>query len=196
MKIPAHLTIEIAPDEERQLNATHRAFIAEMEQLTPQQRLARATVIAGGIRKRDPLTRALAQQLVDVDRLNSEAKAAQEEIDFINSSQRRLGHGPTPIQLARREVLQRQVEETRLAPSTPPDPRSGLPDDEREVNRTVLPNGTVLVSYDEPPLADELEPPPLVANADELFEEMFGDELPGPETPQPQKDENPWERLR
>jgi hypothetical protein len=113
MKIPAHLTIEIAPDEERQLNATHRAFIAEMEQLTPQQRLARATVIAGGIRKRDPLTRALAQQLVDVDRLNSEAKAAQVEIDFFNSSQRRLGHGPTPIQLARREVLQRQVEETR-----------------------------------------------------------------------------------
>jgi hypothetical protein len=113
MNLPAHQTIDITPDEERQLDGIHREFISTMRELTPKQQLARASVWAGGVRKADPLTRALAQQIVDVDTLNREASAAQEEIDFINSSQRRLGRGPTPIELARREALQQQVEQAR-----------------------------------------------------------------------------------
>jgi hypothetical protein len=113
MKLPEYQTIEISPDEARQLEATRRQFVADMGQLTPQQRIARATVIAGGIRSADPLTRSLAQQIVDIDKLNREAQAAQDEVDFINSSRRRLGVDPSPVQLARREVLQRQVEEAR-----------------------------------------------------------------------------------
>jgi hypothetical protein len=113
MNLPAHQTIDITPDEERQLDGIHREFISTMRQLTPKQQLARASVWAGGVRKADPLTRALAQQIVDVDTLNREASAAQAEIDWINSSQRRLGRGPTPIELARREALQQQVEQAR-----------------------------------------------------------------------------------
>jgi hypothetical protein len=113
MKLPAYQAIQLTADEERQLEAVRREFISEMNQLTPKQQLARATVIAGGIRQRDALTRALARQIVDVDKLNRQASAAQEEVDWINSSQRRLGRGPTPIELARREALQQQIEQAR-----------------------------------------------------------------------------------
>jgi hypothetical protein len=39
-------------------------------------------------------------------------------------------------------------------PSSPVDSRARLPDRKRRgISRTALPNGTVLVSYDEPPLS-------------------------------------------
>ena len=113
MNIPAHQAIDIAPDEERHLNSIRQDFLAEMRALTPEQQQARATVIAGGVRKRDPLTRALAQQIVDVNKLNRQVAEAQSEIDFINSSRRRIGVDPSPTELARREALLRQVEEAR-----------------------------------------------------------------------------------
>jgi hypothetical protein len=113
MKLPAYQTIDITTDEERQLDGIHRDFLSEMRQLDSKAQLARATVIAGGLRQRDPLTRALARQLVDIDKLNREAKAAQEEVDYINSSRRRTGLDPSPSDLARRETLQRQIEEAR-----------------------------------------------------------------------------------
>jgi hypothetical protein len=113
MNLPEYQTIEVTADEERQLDGIHRQFLADMAQLTPELRSARASVLAGGIRKSNPLTRALAQQMVDVEKLNRQAEAAQKEIDFINSSRRRRGVDPSPMELARREVLQRQVEESR-----------------------------------------------------------------------------------
>jgi hypothetical protein len=113
MNIPAHQAIDITPDEERHLNAIRQDFLAEMRPLDAKQQLARATVIAGGVRQRDPFTKALAMQIVEVDKLNRQAAEAQSEIDFINSSRRRIGVDPSPTELARREVLQRQVEEAR-----------------------------------------------------------------------------------
>jgi hypothetical protein len=110
MRIPH---IEIAPAEERQLDAVRREFIATMQQLTPKQQLARATVIAGGVRKSDPLTRALAQQLVDVDQLNREADAAQSEIDEINATRRLKGYDPGPAMVARRVALEEQIAQAR-----------------------------------------------------------------------------------
>ena len=52
-------------------------------------------------------------------------------------------HSPEAIELA------------ELVPSTRMDPRLSLPEEEREVSRKVLANGTVVTSYDDPPLASE-----------------------------------------
>jgi hypothetical protein len=45
-------------------------------------------------------------------------------------------------------------DEEGLEPSSPVDARARLPDSKRGVTRTELPNGTVLVSYDEAPMTD------------------------------------------
>ena len=47
------------------------------------------------------------------------------------------------------------IELAEIVPSTPMDPRLSLPEEEREVSRKVLANGTVVTSYDDPPLASE-----------------------------------------
>jgi hypothetical protein len=113
MKLPEHDTITVTADEARQLDATHREFIAEMQQLTSEQQQARATVIAGGIRQRSPLVRALAQQIVDVNKLNREAAEAEREIAEIDATHRIKGHAPTDAQLARKARLEQHIEQTR-----------------------------------------------------------------------------------
>ena len=48
-------------------------------------------------------------------------------------------------------------------PSDSPDPRLKLPDAERKVRQEALPNGTILTTYDDPPLPQLLaeDPDPL-----------------------------------
>jgi hypothetical protein len=85
----------------------------------------------------------------------------------------------------------------RLAPSTPPDARIHLPLEEREATRTVLANGTVLVSYDDPPL-DEDGLPPLLADADDPLAELLVAGLSRKGRPKPPTRErgDKWGRLR
>jgi hypothetical protein len=105
--------IEIAPEEARQLEEVRRGFATEMSQLDRKAQLARATVIAGGIRKRDPLTRALAQQMVDVDRLNRQAEAAEREIAEIDATRRVKGYDPGPAMLGRKVQLEEHIAKLR-----------------------------------------------------------------------------------
>jgi hypothetical protein len=46
-------------------------------------------------------------------------------------------------------------DEEGCEPSTPVDPRIHLPIEQRKVMRTLLPNGTVLISHDDQPSEDE-----------------------------------------
>lgn len=111
MKFP--LQVDITSDEARRLEALRQEFLATMGALTPKQQIARASVIAGGIRKADPYTRALAKQVADIDRLNREAAEAQAEIDFIDSTRRRTGLDPAPAMVARKVKLEEHVAELR-----------------------------------------------------------------------------------
>ena len=67
------------------LKAAKDGFLKMMNGLTPDQQLARAEVIAGGIREADPLTRAMAKQMVEANRLNGRVEAFKKEIVSIDA---------------------------------------------------------------------------------------------------------------
>jgi hypothetical protein len=113
LKLPEHQTIEVSAEEERRLASIHRDFIAMMEPLDAKQRIARATVIAGGLRAADPLTRALATQMVEVDKLNREAAEMQAEVDEIAATRRLKGVDPSPALLGRKAKLEEQIAQIR-----------------------------------------------------------------------------------
>jgi len=113
MKLPAHHTIDIAPDEARRLEAVRREFLTMMQPLDGKQRMARAEVIAGGLRPTNPYTRALAQQFVDIEKLNREAVEAQSEIDEIAAHRRLKGFDPAPALVARKVALEDHIARLR-----------------------------------------------------------------------------------
>jgi hypothetical protein len=80
MNFPAHMTIELDDQDRADLAATRTAFIREMQKLSPAQQVDRATVIAGGLRPADPYTRALAQQVLDGEKLRGRITSAQAEL--------------------------------------------------------------------------------------------------------------------
>jgi hypothetical protein len=66
------------------LKAAKDTFFNMMSKLTPDQQLARAEVLAAGMRETDPLTRALAQQVVDGHKLRSSIEAHHRELDDLD----------------------------------------------------------------------------------------------------------------
>lgn len=67
------------------LAAAQRNFARMMKGLTPEQQITRAEVIASGMRNADPLTRALAKQVAEANRLNGLVEAAKKEIAQIDA---------------------------------------------------------------------------------------------------------------
>lgn len=117
MKLPEHFTIQLDDTDRADLAAARRTFMASMEGLSPEKQLARARVIASGIRDSDPYTRALAKQLVDADSARAEIETAKRELGEIEADLRQGGHRPKNPSwrgeaLERKEALQRQIEQT------------------------------------------------------------------------------------
>jgi hypothetical protein len=115
MNLPEHMIIELNSQDEADLSAARAKFVADMHVLTDAQKLDRAAVIAGGLREADPLTRAMAQQVVDaakartkIEGLQAELKAVEAELK--DSSYRREGwRGEV---LTRKEALTTELEHT------------------------------------------------------------------------------------
>jgi hypothetical protein len=80
MNFPAHMTVEFNDEDRAALKSAQQAFNDGMAPLNERQRLDRATVISGGLRKSDPLTRALAEQYVSAANLKAKITAAQSEV--------------------------------------------------------------------------------------------------------------------
>ena len=104
----------ISPNDRADIAATRRAFIGMMQKLTPKQQSDRAQVIASGIRRADPLTRALAQQLVDVEKVRSAITAKERELAQIEQEVAQGGHRPRDPDwkgrlLARKSDLERGI---------------------------------------------------------------------------------------
>jgi hypothetical protein len=65
-----------------------------MRGLTPRQQSDRARVLASGIRRSDPLTRALAQQVVDFEGIRDRIDSTQKEIEEIDRDVATGGYRP------------------------------------------------------------------------------------------------------
>jgi hypothetical protein len=81
-------------EDEKALEAARANFHAMMAPLTPTQRSNRAHALAAGLRTTDPLTRALARQIVDAEKLSNGINAKREELQYLESQVRRGGHRP------------------------------------------------------------------------------------------------------
>jgi hypothetical protein len=115
MRFPAYLTITLSPNDKADLTAARQAFIGSMRGLNEAQQLDRAKVIASGLRDTDPYTRAMAQQLVDADKVRGDIREAQSELENIKTDLRQGGYRPRDPQwrgkaLVRQEELERQLE--------------------------------------------------------------------------------------
>jgi hypothetical protein len=86
--------MNITPNDRQAIITTRAKFRQMMNGLTPQQQSDRARVIAGGIRRTDPLTRALAEQFVTFERIRDGIEAKQKELDQIELDVARGGHRP------------------------------------------------------------------------------------------------------
>lgn len=111
MNIPS---IEITDSDRKALAETHRAFVRDMQQLTPRQQSARASVLASGVRTADPYTRALAQQMVDAEKLKMAVEAKQAELTDIGRTDL-SGYRPSDPDfrartLARKAELEEEIE--------------------------------------------------------------------------------------
>jgi hypothetical protein len=115
MKLPAYLTITLSANDKAALADAHRAFVSSMRGLTEDQQLARAKVLAAGVRESDPYTRALARQMVDADKARTDVQRADAELERIKADLRTGGYRPREPQwrgaaLLRQEELERERE--------------------------------------------------------------------------------------
>jgi len=114
MKLPEHFGIELTADDRADIKAAQTSFIKSMQGLDEGQQLARARVIAGGIREADPFTRSLARQVVDANSAREEIKSLQAELADVERNLREGGYKPRDPDwrgkaLVRQEDLQARI---------------------------------------------------------------------------------------
>jgi hypothetical protein len=117
------MTLNVTDEDEARLRAARQKFVADMKRLTPKQQMARAAVIANGIRQSDPYQRALAQQMIDVAKGNERIEAAKAEIADIEAQVNRGGYRPKDPDwrgrlLTRREDLETEIQTNMMRQMT------------------------------------------------------------------------------
>ena len=107
MKLPEHMTITLDDQDKADLRAAQTSFQKSMAGLSGKEQLARARVIAGGIREADPFTRAMAKQVVDAAAHRSEIETLKAELAQTERDLRVGGYKPRDPHW-RGKALQRQ----------------------------------------------------------------------------------------
>jgi len=115
MRLPEHFGIELDAQDHADLKAARTAFVASMNGLEEKQQLARATVLAKGVRPADPLSRSLAKQVVDAAAARNEIKSLQGELAEIERDLRDGGYRPRDPDwrgkaLVRQEDVRKRIE--------------------------------------------------------------------------------------
>jgi hypothetical protein len=106
--------MEITPQERAKMQLVRNEFVKMMNRLTPQQQSDRAQVIASGIRRADPLTRALAEQFVKFERIRDGITAKEKQIEEIERDVATGGYRPRDPEWKGRALTRKADLETEI----------------------------------------------------------------------------------